>query len=59
MTEHSHDDLYVLIARLETRIDDLETRLWRAEDTLRDVGYRVDEAKRAADDAARSAQRGW
>jgi len=59
MPDHDHDDLIDLINVLGERIDDLASRMYRVEDATRDAGYRADEAKRAADDAARSSQRGW
>ncbi len=47
------------LAAMGDRIDDLASRIYNLDSTVRDVGYRVDDAQRAAERAASSNARGW
>lgn len=53
------DDHAGQIAHLQSQVDSLDSSVYRLDDTVRDIGYRADEAQRAAERAADTSSRGW
>lgn len=57
--EQRLDDHAGQIAAIQGQVGDLQSSTYRLDDAVRDVGYRADEAQRAAERAADSSSRGW
>lgn len=53
------EELAAAIVRLDQRIDDLENTIRGIGEQAQNAEYMASDAKRAADDAARTTQRGW
>jgi hypothetical protein len=53
------DNLTGLVVDLQNRVSYLESEIRRVSDVAQNADYLANDAKRAADDAASAAQRGW
>jgi predicted nucleic acid-binding Zn-ribbon protein len=53
MSDEAIADLQEKVVQLQDAVESLRSRIYRLEDDLRDVGYRADDALRAAQEATR------